>query len=229
MSKPLLQILILQLSSLHTSSFFKVHDSAPYRGVFQSNVFCYSLLQARQFFSLSKRVLCSGYSRYNFFLTGSVRLITLPRWLKWDSWLNCLPSRKIVNSSPVLLLIFITLVFITLVSIPYWWFSLSRHLKNGKTENWKNGNLAFNTASLESGKWKKINIQKALPRIRSEQYFICEIFRKRFYQIYKALYGDAKFVSLSGAQIWSPETNRNICFWVFLLMPEFFPLGTHKD
>ena len=65
----------------------------------------------------------------NFFLTGSVRLIRLPRWLKCDSWLNCLPTRKIVNSSPVLLLIFITLVFITLVSIPYWWFSLSHHLK----------------------------------------------------------------------------------------------------
>ena len=134
-----------------------------------------------------------------------------------------------MNSSPVLLLIFITLVFITLVSIPYWWFSLSRHLKNGKTEKWKNGNLAFNTASLESGKWKKINIQKALPRIRSEQYFICEIFKKRFYQIYRGLYGDTMFVSLSGSQIWPPETNRNICFWVFLLMPEFFPLGTHKD
>ena len=36
---------------------------------------------------------------------------------------------------------------------------------------------------------------------------------KRFTQIYEALYGDAMFVSLSGAQIWPPETNRNICFW----------------
>ena len=68
------------------------------------------------------------------------------------------------------------------------------------------------TASLESGKWKKINIQKALPRFRFEQYFICEIFKKRFYQIYRGLYGDAMFVSLSGAQIWPPETNRNISF-----------------
>ena len=41
-------------------------------------------------------------------------------------------------------------------------------------------------------------------------------------QIYKALYGDALLVSLSGAQIWPPETNRNICFGVFLLMREFF-------
>ena len=31
-------------------------------------------------------------------------------------------------------------------------------------------------------------------------------------QIYKALYGGAMFVSLPGAQIWPPETNRNICF-----------------
>ena len=36
---------------------------------------------------------------------------------------------------------------------------------------------------------------------------------KRFTKIYKALYGDAMFVSLSGAQIWPPETNRTpICF-----------------
>ena len=35
---------------------------------------------------------------------------------------------------------------------------------------------------------------------------------KRFTKIYKALYGDAMFVSLSGAKIWPPEANRNICF-----------------
>ena len=51
---------------------------------------------------------------------------------------------------------------------------------------------------------------------------------KRFTQIYKALYGDAMFVSLSGAQIWPPETNRNICFWVFLQMREFIAWKTHK-
>jgi len=106
----------------------------------------------------------------------------------------------------------------------------------------------------------KIIIQKALPRIRSVQYFICEISlrascpiwvsevslartrergaenspflcpsrlrrslsrspetrftrpKKLFTQFYKALYGDAIFMSLSGAQIWPPEANRNICF-----------------
>ena len=63
---------------------------------------------------------------------------------------------------------------------------------------------------------------------------VCAIFsyarcsEKRFTQIYKALYGDAMFVSLSGAQIWPPETNRNICFWVFLLMREFIAWKTHK-
>ena len=45
---------------------------------------------------------------------------------------------------------------------------------------------------------------------------------KRYTRIYKALYGDAMFVSLSGVQICQPETNRNICFLVFLLMREFF-------
>ena len=39
-----------------------------------------------------------------------------------------------------------------------------------------------------------------------------DIRKKRFTQIYKALFGDAMFVSLPGAQIWPPETNRNICF-----------------
>ena len=38
-----------------------------------------------------------------------------------------------------------------------------------------------NTESLESGKLKKINIQKALPRIGSVQHFMCEIFRKTIY------------------------------------------------
>ena len=35
------------------------------------------------------------------------------------------------------------------------------------------------------------------------------------------------FVSLSGAQILLPETNRNICFSVFLLTHGFFAWGTH--
>ena len=53
---------------------------------------------------------------------------------------------------------------------------------------------------------------------------------KRFTQIYKALYGDAMFVSLSGHKYWLRETNTNICFWVSgLLMREFFTWGTHKD
>ena len=42
-------------------------------------------------------------------------------------------------------------------------------------------NINGNLLSLEHGKLKKITIQKALPRIRSVQYFICEIFRKTFY------------------------------------------------
>ena len=55
---------------------------------------------------------------------------------------------------------------------------------------------------------------------------VCAIFwkarylEKRFTQIYKALYGNAMLVSLSGTPIWLLETNRNICFRVFLLMLE---------
>ena len=29
--------------------------------------------------------------------------------------------------------------------------------------------------------------------------------------------------------IWPPETNRNMCFWVFLRIREFLAWGTHKD
>ena len=81
--KTFLQSHISQLSSLRTSSFLKFHDSAPYRRVLKQKSaldvsLCNSLLQAKsegfcqQFFLLSKRVLCSGYSRSNFFLTGPV-------------------------------------------------------------------------------------------------------------------------------------------------------------
>ena len=39
--------------------------------------------------------------------------------------------------------------------------------------------------------------------------------KKCFIQIYKALYGDAMFVSLSGAQIWQPEADKKsvVVFW----------------
>ena len=48
-----------------------------------------------------------------------------------------------------------------------------------------------------------------------------EIRKKRFTEIYIDLYGDAMLVSLYGAQIWPLETNRNICFRVFLQMHKF--------
>ena len=56
----------------------------------------------------------------------------------------------------------------------------------------------FDTESLESGKWKKKNMKNVLPRIRSMQWFICEIFGKRFTQNYKALYEDAMFCPFQG-------------------------------
>ena len=74
---------------------------------------------------------------------------------------------------------------------------------------------------------KEDKYTKSLPGLCNSSY--ARYSEKSFTQIYKALYGEAMFVSLSGAQIWPPENNRNICFWVFLLMREFFAWGTHKD
>ena len=41
--------------------------------------------------------------------------------------------------------------------------------------------------------------------------------RKCVTQIYRALYGDAMFVSFWGTQTWRLWSNRNICHWVLLL------------
>ena len=73
---------------------------------------------------------------------------------------------------------FVTRVRTKTTLIPYWWFSLSRHQKYRK---------AFNTESLESGKWKKINIQKAC-----QESGLCNILGKTF-DPNLALYGDAMF------------------------------------
>ena len=67
--------------------------------------------------------------------------------------------------------------------------------------------------SQESGLWNN-------PYARCSQ--------KHFTQICKTLYGDAMLMSILGAQIWPPETNRNVWFGVFLLMREFIAWGIHK-
>ena len=61
-----------------------------------------------------------------------------------------------------------------------------------------------------------MNIQTVSQRFRSVRCFVREIFEEMFSQIYKALYRDAMFVSLSGAQIWRPEADKNICHRVLL-------------
>ena len=55
---------------------------------------------------------------------------------------------------------------------------------------------------------------------------VCEIFQMRdigkndLPKFIKLCIGNAMLVSLSGTPIWPPDTNRNICFPVFLLMRE---------
>ena len=53
---------------------------------------------------------------------------------------------------------------------------------------------------------------------------------RNFTKIYVALYDSTTLVSIWGAQIWPPETNRNICLiWVLLQMRVFIAWGTHED
>ena len=58
-------------------------------------------------------------------------------------------------------------------------------------------------------------IKSKIKEIKEDEYSnslakvkVCAIFRAG--EIYKDLYGDAMFVSLSGTQIWRPEANKNI-------------------
>ena len=89
--------------------------------------------------------------------------------------------------------------------IPYWWFSLSRHQKY----KWK----AFNIESLESGKWKKINIQKAC-----QESGLCNMLGKTFYSNL-ALYGDAKF--LCPFQVFQNKVAGNQKKDLFLSVPTY--------
>ena len=50
---------------------------------------------------------------------------------------------------------------------------------------------------------------------KNQVYAYARYSEKRFTEMYKALYGDAMFVSHM-----PPETNRNFCYLVFLLMRE---------
>ena len=62
--------------------------------------------------------------------------------------------------------------------------NLSNYVGNSRlalSRNEKQKCKPFNTEGLESGKWKKINIQKPFPRIRSVKYFKCEILGKTVY------------------------------------------------
>ena len=85
----------------------------------------------------------------------------------------------------------------------------------------------FHSHAIKIKKWKPpIKYSKSrIWQVKEDKYTkslsknqVCAIFhmrnirKKSFTQIYKALYRDAMFVSLSGAQIWPPETDRNICF-----------------
>ena len=78
-------------------------------------------------------------------------------------------------------------------------FSLSRHLQNHSTNKVKN----------QRDK-KKDEYSNSLAKVQVCAMFRAGDVRRSFTQIYMALYEDAMFVSLSGAQIWRPEANKNM-------------------
>ena len=77
----------------------------------------------------------------------------------------------------------------------------------------------FSTESLESEKWKKINMQKAFQKSGLCNISYATYSEKRFTQIYKALSGDTMFVSLSGAQTWLNMATGNQQEHLFLSFP----------
>ena len=113
-----------------------------------------------------------------------------------------------------------------LITLPV---ELSSYSRLALSRNEKEKCKSFNTEGLESGKWKKIIYKNPCQESGLRNISNARYWEKRFTWIYKALYGNAMLVSLSGTPIWPPDTNRNICFRVFLLMREFFAWGTHKD
>ena len=72
-----------------------------------------------------------------------------------------------------------------------------------------------NTESPESGTWKKIDIKKYSPEIRTVQHFYMRDIRENV--LPKLMYGDTMLVSFWGAHIWQLKTNRNICLWILLI------------
>ena len=86
------------------------------------------------------------------------------------------------------------------IFLTYCRFSLSHHHQNHSTNKVKN----------QRGKrrwiFKQCRKDPGLCIVSCGRYS-----KKCFTQIYKAMYGDAMFVSLWGAQIWRPEANKNIC------------------
>ena len=123
------------------------------------------------------------------------------------------------------------------------------NLSNWKEEAWKKSGLQrdsnlwpprYRCVALPTELWshtlgarsiywvkKELNKLKTTKGLTNNQ--VCTIFhmqdiqKKRFTQIIIKL---CMLTSLWGAQIWLPETNRNICFWVFILQHEFIAWGT---
>ena len=89
-----------------------------------------------------------------------------------------------------------------------WGFSLSHHHPNHST------NKVKNQRGKRRWTFKQSRIDSGLCDFSCGRYS-----KKCFAQIHKAMYGDAMFVSLWGAQLWRPEANKNRCHRVCYQKP----------
>ena len=113
----------------------------------------------------------------------------------WWSEVRPLPEQVSILKSP------------KIQNLVYCRFALSHHHQNHSTSNVKN--------HRGKRRWifKQCRKDSGLCNVSRGRYS-----KKCFTQIYKAMYGDAMFVSLWG-QIWRPEANKNICHRVFYKDP----------
>ena len=67
------------------------------------------------------------------------------------------------------------------------------------------------------------------PRFRSEEYSVYEISREMFYpNLWRFVWRRQAGAHLDGPQTWRTETNKNICYRVWVQKREIIPRGTHK-
>ena len=142
--------------------------------------------------------------------------------------------------SYVLVIVEFQLVFVLKSVNPNWNIILwSRQLRSTvllvfrvtqfKMNQNQNQNRSCNRWSPESGKWKKVNMQRISANFLVTAIFLMRDMRRNFLPKFIEICMETPCWCPSvWAPTWQPETNRNICHWVLLQKREFIPRGTLK-